>query len=317
MYLLLRNWVKMAMAGRLKPLYGSVFETIVTPGSNPYLHSLEQNADEGTVVRDVLDFRMHLDVSDAGLSRTLLQYGLREELSTNAFRDELRQLKEEVSDEIYVLEIGANIGYYTLLEAKTLGRRGHIFAVEPVPRNVELLEKNIELNTVTDRVSIHQLALGPRTERVELHLSEESNWHSVNQIGDHRDSMDIDMMTVDGFLSAQGLSPDQINVVRADLEGFEVELFRGMGDLLASETPLLLFVELHPSFRDAHELNHIIDMLEEHNFTIVSTALDIYANRFDLGWYAKEVDFQSFDELREHNVESDAAVELIVKKGIN
>lgn len=316
-YLLARNWLKMARAGRLKPLYGSVFETILTPGSNPYFDSLKRNSDGGTVVCDVLDFQMHLDVSDGGLSRTLLQYGVREELSTAAFRTELERLRAQVSGEIRVLEIGANIGYYTILEASALGSRGHVFAVEPVPKNVETLRANLELNGLTDRVSVHQLALGPQSQQVELHLSEESNWHSVNRIRDHRESMDVDMVSVDDFLATQGVSPDQIHVVRADLEGFEVELFEGMDTLVASDTPLLLFFEIHPSFRTAEELNRMLDVLDEHGFTVVSSALDIYGNRFDLGWYAKDVEYRTFDELRRHNVESDAAVELIVKRGFD
>ena len=45
-----------------------------------------------------------------------------------------------------VLDIGANIGYYVLIERNLIGKKGKIVAVEPVDENIELLKKNLELN---------------------------------------------------------------------------------------------------------------------------------------------------------------------------
>lgn len=314
-YLILRNWIKMMQNRRLNPLYGSIFETLLTPGSNPYFKKLKEQNEDGLVFDDILDFQMYLDVDDHGLSRTLLQFGIREEISTNAFRNELEQLKDDIEGEITVLEIGANIGYYTLLEATVLGDRCNIYAIEPVPRNIEILEKNVALNGFSDNISLHQLALGDQNKRAELHLAEESNWHSFHRIKDHSSSIEVNVMTADRFLSEQNLSPDSVHVVRTDPEGFEVEIFQAMDQILASETPLLVFVELHPSFRDASELNQIIDNLNKHNFEIVSTTLDVYGGRFDQGWSGKPVEFDSFNQIKEHHENSDAAVELIARKG--
>lgn len=292
----------------------SVFETIITPGSNPYLKKLGEESEDGLVIGDVLNFQMLLDTNDTGISRTLLQFGIKEEVSTKSFRTELQQLKGEIDGEITMLDIGANIGYYTLLEADVLGERAKIFSIEPSPRNIDILKRNVELNDFTAQVAVHQQAIGDRDGEAELYLADRSNWHSIHQIEGHNESINIEMVTVNKFLSDQGLSPDSINVVRMDVEGFEVEIFQEMDQMLASETPLLVFIETHPYLRDPEEMNQVIDSIEENNFEIRSCALDIYGGRFDHGWYEKEAHFESFKEIKQHHRNSDAAVELIVKK---
>lgn len=313
-YLMLRNWTKMLRAGRVGPFVGSVFETLITPDSNPYLARLKRRTPNRLVVSDVLDFQMHLDLDDPGLSRTLLQFGVREETSSSVFRDELRRLRRDVDGDVTVLEIGANLGYFTLIEAGALGRRGKIHAIEPAPRNFEILERNLDQNYLSDAVSTHRLAVGDRDGRAKLYTAEKSNWHSPHRIRDHGDSIEVEMLTTETFLAEQGISADSINVVRLDTEGFEVEIFRGMRSVLTSSSPLLLFVELHPSLRDARELNEVLDQLDACGFRIVSTTLDVYGGRFDHGWYETPAEFESFAELKRHNENSNAAVLLIAKR---
>jgi len=74
---------------------------------------------------------MFLNLLEDNLSsvhKQLFTYGIHEPLST-------RIIKEELNDGMHVVDIGANIGYYALLEARIVGDKGWVYAVEPSPRN--------------------------------------------------------------------------------------------------------------------------------------------------------------------------------------
>ena len=82
---------------------------------------------------------MYLDPRDKGISRTLLLFGERE-------LDHRIILKKVLSKNMKVFDIGANIGYYVLMESSIIGEKGKIIAVEPLPKNMQLLKKNLDLN---------------------------------------------------------------------------------------------------------------------------------------------------------------------------
>lgn len=312
-YLRAQNWWKLIERRRPRALYGSLIEAAT--GSNPYLQRLQQRADDGHIVTDVLDFRMALSPHDPGLSWTLLQYGIREEISTIRFRDELRRLRAAMDGSPTVLDIGANIGYFVLIEATALGRRGEFHAIEPVPSNVELLRTNLELNDLDEAVSVHQTAIGENDSQIELFTAGRSNWHSPLQNSSHTGSITVDSTTISTFLADQDLSADSPNVLRFDLEGYEVEMFDQLAEIIAGPQPLLLFVELHPVFRSEEELVEVPRRLNENGFEIVSTTLDVGGGRFNQEWRERPAQLDSFEEIENHIRNSDAAVLLIARKG--
>ncbi len=94
---------------------------------------------------------MYVYLGDPGISRDLYLYRNREKFSVQFLEWFLKE------DDI-VMDIGANIGYYVLLEHR-LATRGKIFACEPVPFNRNLLERNLELNGIQD-VQVLPFAFG-------------------------------------------------------------------------------------------------------------------------------------------------------------
>jgi FkbM family methyltransferase len=312
MYFHLRNWVKLLKNGRWGPLYGAISKS--TTGSNRYVARLEESAENGLVLEDLLGFKMLLDTNDPGLSSTLLKFGVREEVSTEIFARELRRLAGEVDGDVTVLDVGANIGYFVLVAVKALGSRGNVFAIEPINENIELLEKNVELNDARNTVSVHQVAIGDQNEQIDFHLAERSNHHSPHQTDEHEGALSIGAVTVERFLREQGISPDSVHAVRMDLEGYEVEVFERMDGLLASEPPLLLFIELHPGLRSPEDLNRILDRLDRNGFEIVSTTVDVWGDLFDQGWREDPVQFDDFSELKRYIAAGGDTVLLIAKK---
>lgn len=259
---------------------------------------LAMKSDEEGLVRAECDgYDLHVRYDDIGLGHEVYITGSHEPHTTDAYRSELRQLSAEV-DEPVVLEIGANIGYYTLMALDEVSD-ATIFAIEPVPSTAELLRRNLEVNGRSDRVDVTEGAISDTDGRRSLFLSEKSNHASINPKGNPtRRCIRVDAWSVQSFLNRKGVVASDVNAVRMDLEGYESTLLLGgFGEFLEETThPFVLNIELHPRYIADDELVSIITFLED-RFELVTghqhsirgvllatiTELDDVLNR-DLPW---------------------------------
>jgi FkbM family methyltransferase len=190
-------------------------------------------------IREIHGSKMYLDFQDKGISKDLLKNENREYLS-------IKTVRSEINPGDIILDIGANIGYYTLLMAKLTREKGKVYAVEPVIQNIELLKKNIKLNKYKN-IEVFQLALGNKNKIAPIYISNKRNWHSVikseliknNIIGKAL----VKMITCDEFLQNK-ISPD---FIRMDVEGYETEIIEGMKKFLDSKKPTKILMEIHDS----------------------------------------------------------------------
>ncbi len=254
-----------------------------------YLNYLAHTTD-GPPVREIDGFEMALDLADAGLSRELFLYGTREQTTVECFERELRALRGEIDGPIRVLEIGANIGYFALVEARALGERAEIHAFGPDSRNLPLLRENIERNEYDERIRVDTAAVGPKSGRAVLQRSAHSNRNRLATDGGKYtealsltgETRPVDVWSVDDYLRETGLAPDSINVVRMDVEGYEAEIFRGMESVLDASGPLVAFVEIHPHLLDDGDYRWFITTLDDHGFELVDAISEgITARPFD------------------------------------
>jgi FkbM family methyltransferase len=226
------------------------------------------------IIKDILGSKMYLDTRDKGVSRELAIMSVREELFTRTLQDSLRE-----GD--CVLGIGANIGYYSLMEARLVGPRGKIYAIEPVPHNMKLLEDSIRLNNY-DNVETFQLAIGQTDSMAKMYLSDHPNWSSFYPPRRITGKIDIAISSVDSFLKGKRL-PD---LVRMDVEGYEYEIIIGMSDLLESGRPLRLFIEFHPDIMGRPRAASFLSILKKHGFQLKKIILEpnIYPPHSGLAW---------------------------------
>ena len=317
---------------RFAGLVGFLVEVLV--GWNPYYEWVRRRNTEQFVEANVRGHRMALDPTDAGISRTLLSYETHEHLSTNAFEAELRRLKAEIDGEITVLEIGANIGYFSLVEAGVLGKRARIHAIEPAPDNAALLERNIALNGYEDVIDIERCAIGDTIGPVDLHFNESSNRHGVRQSADCTDvtgkttirseaqtvvntstpslgAVSVPQTTVDRFLADRDISPAAVNVVRMDVEGYETAVLAGMTSVLEATTPLVIYLEFHQNYLAEESAEAVVQALADNGFEIVSAVNEMGACIGALPrWYGRRLDVETFEDLLAEN----HYVELIVRR---
>lgn len=289
-----RAAVDLLSRGRVAQLFGLLTAGVL--GRNLYLSSLERQADGEYVTCEIYGNQMYIDPEDMGISHDLVTYGQREIASTEVFRRELHRLAGDVDGDVTVLEIGANIGYFALQEADILGDRARIHTFEPSPKNVDLLTRNIEHNGFDDRFVVNQAAVGDEPGSVELQIASESNLHSVAPDGagttTSGETIQVDMYSLDAYVEEQDIDPDDVNVVRMDVEGYEVEVFEGMTSILEADGPLLVFLEFHPQLRTPHELAPIYESLDENGFEIVSATTTIHT-----GPYEVDLDVDSYADL--------------------
>jgi len=143
-----------------------------------------------------------------------------------------------------VLDIGAFVGWYTLLAARRVGAHGRVYAFEPDPRNYELLSENLRLNRLGARVICLPKAVSDEAglQPFFLHGGDQSR-SSLIPSGGGQSTM-VETIVPDDFLD-QGM---KIDVVKIDIEGGEIQALRGLSQTLAhSASRVKLFVECNPT----------------------------------------------------------------------
>jgi FkbM family methyltransferase len=141
-----------------------------------------------------------------------------------------------------IYDIGANVGYFSLLAAVLAGDQGWVYAFEPLPRNVAFLRRHIELNRLNN-ISVIEAAVSEEQGEAYFDLGASSAMGHLAESGEIRVEMvSLDQMMAEGTL----LPPDYIKL---DVEGAEYHALVGAENLLKTYHPIL-FLDTHQ--REAH-----------------------------------------------------------------
>jgi FkbM family methyltransferase len=147
-----------------------------------------------------------------------------------------------------VLDVGANVGAYTLLFATWVGARGHVYAFEPAAASRAGLDRHLKINALADRVTVRREAVSngscPRR-------FFERGTDGGNRIACRSDAgtIEVPAVSIDEFCGASRLTPD---VIKIDVEGAELDVLRGARQTIGRcSSSLALFIELHPSLWSA------------------------------------------------------------------
>jgi FkbM family methyltransferase len=133
-----------------------------------------------------------------------------------------------------VIECGAHHGAQTILLSRWVGDTGRVIAVEPMPENLSILRRNIELNGLTN-VTVVEKAAG--SVGGQLFMAADSNG-SVRTAG--KNSVEVESITLDQLSKDLDITPDFIKI---DVEGFEYQILEGCTSILS--TIPAVFVEVH------------------------------------------------------------------------
>lgn len=251
--------------------------TKIVPGTRAIYEFLFRLFWSNKDVVEVQGSKMYVNVFDPDLSmrHTFRHYALKrvhEESTTALFYKVVK--KGDV-----VVDLGANIGYFTLLAARLVGREGKVYAFEPEPRNYGYLLKNIQLNGYDNVIAV-QKAVGDKPGTVKLFIcSYDTGHHTIQSyagirayrpdfVAHKEEFVEVGMVTLDDFF---GEVSTPINVIKMDIEGAEVLALSGMERIIKANRDLTMIVEFFPLL--IREMGHSPEklarrFLEDPQFTV-------------------------------------------------
>jgi FkbM family methyltransferase len=167
------------------------------------------------------------------MGRHLFKRGVHEALLSNFV---LQQLP--LRDDAVVLDIGANLGWYSLLLAKRCPK-ARIHAFEPEPRNLGLLRDNLARNDIHN-VTVHAVAVAERSGAMQFFPYPDKNMgrHSLVPMAGLT-PIEVQVVAIDDFLREQRIDPASIDFVKIDVEGYELPALQGARTLLAARPTIL------------------------------------------------------------------------------
>jgi FkbM family methyltransferase len=166
-----------------------------------------------------------------------------------------------------VIDLGANIGYYTLLFAKLVGKSGKVIAFEPHPENFAILKKNVEANGYKN-VVCEQKAVSKSSERIKLFIDEEATTkHAIaNSKFCSKNFVSVDSVKLDDYLEEN----TKIDFIKMDIEGAEYFVLEGMKNVLEKNPTMTIITEFTPYYFNnlGVDPKKVVGLLHENNFNL-------------------------------------------------
>ena len=170
-----------------------------------------------------------------------------------------------------VVDVGAHYGRYTLIAAKRIGPKGKVIAIEADPKNFDMLNKNIKLNELSEHVITLNFAATSNKSKVKLSIPEKKSGHTIYSsiIPDRSPTekfIEVNANTLDNLLDEKGISIEEVNWIKIDVEGAELEVLKGATNVLSKNKDISLLIEIHNIENGKNLYRPIMDLLDNYNF---------------------------------------------------
>lgn len=196
--------------------------------------------------RQLFGYEFHVDIAASNTHALLWLEG--ERLIAERFL-----LRSLLSPGMHVVDVGANLGYYLLLILRSIGPSGSVCLIEPSPENLPHFHKQIAANGFHN-VVLHPVAVGEAEGTVGLRSGINSGVTAENAGAYQVPIKPLDAVT-----------PDRVDALKIDVEGFELDVLRGAAHVLQRDQPIL-FLEVHPHIlpRFGTNLNELLAEVKRH-----------------------------------------------------
>ena len=222
---------------------------------------------------------MLVDTRDAAISPWIVLDGLWETQVTSWLQHSLRPGQTFV-------DVGANVGYFTLLGAQLVGPQGKVVAVEAHGGLAELLRRNVIMNGFYGYVTTwHRAAWSVATQ---LQLHQRLNFsgassvgaigpEALERLGDTEEMVEVQAVPLDDLLV--GLPP--VDVLKMDIEGAELQAFTGLSRTLEESRNISVMFEWAPALMEAvgDKAEALLDLIEGHGLRMRLLEDDAHAHR--------------------------------------
>lgn len=150
--------------------------------------------------------------------------------------DKQMLFQEYVKPGMVVYDIGANVGFYTLLSSVLTGNSGKVFAFEPVSRNLSYISKHLELNKINNTVVIDK-AVSDEIKKLKFTFSSNPSMGHFSENGE----IEVETISLDEFVKQGNPPPD---LMKMDIEGAEFAALNGAREILKEKNPII-FLATH------------------------------------------------------------------------
>lgn len=162
--------------------------------------------------------------------------------------------EHEIKPGTVIYDIGANVGFYSILAAYLTGPKGKVYAFEPLKRNVEFIRRHAALNRFTN-TEVFEAAVSDHSGEASFDLGISIATGHLSDKG----GIKVPLLSLDDLLSAGDIEPP--DTMKVDVEGAEYAVFQGAQKLIQKHRPTI-FLDTHG--RDVHEST--IGFLEGHGY---------------------------------------------------
>ncbi len=168
------------------------------------------------------------------------------------------------------IDVGAHIGYYTLVASRIVGPEGHVYAFEPAPETYAALRENLARNGVSN-VTALRLAAGSRYTTATLLEAPRANTSASTLVpraalessaGVGHGRTEVSVSPVHTQIQPEHVA--RVRMVKVDVEGSEIDALRGLERLLGGSSPLALLVEISPEWSDESPAAYLDRLCREH-----------------------------------------------------
>ncbi len=170
----------------------------------------------------------------------------------------IRSVMRLLNPDSIVLDVGANIGFWSVPLARRLTRGGRLHCFEPVPGNFERLTENIRQNSLDEVVSVHQLGLSDRNGSAKISLRDGFGAQTGNAaiVIEEEDlkyvCVEIVLCALDDIFDS--FSEERIDFIKADIEGHEDRFLCGASNVIRRFRPIL-YLEINEPYYHRRGLN--------------------------------------------------------------
>jgi FkbM family methyltransferase len=176
-----------------------------------------------------------------------------------------------------VVDVGANIGFFTVLFAKVIEDERKVLAIEPISQALERLHQNIRLNEVERKVIVFEGAASNSGKPVEMKVVDGREEYSTLGLMNHPSvikanhiTQQAQASTLDDLVSLHSLDP---KLVKLDVEGTENLVLQGSPRILSRHRPIIVS-EISPYLlkRNGGSFEEILDLLRRHEYVFFDPA---------------------------------------------
>lgn len=194
--------------------------------------------EQRAITRTIFGHKIIVDTRDTIISPHLLLDGYWEIWVT-------RCIEKLVKEGQTVVEVGSNVGYYSLILASKIGPNGKLYCFEANPYIAEILKDNLEINGYKDRTVVIPKPVYSTKTKMKFYISKRASLSNLFGLGeeDFSEEIEVETVTLDEFFPPK----THIDLIKTDAEGSDFHVLKGAERILTENQDIIVIQEFIPT----------------------------------------------------------------------